>query len=438
MSDFFQQVYWPLVADYFLLTFGVLFCLGVRSVAIFHPLPIYLFFHAVVVSGRMTAIHFGQVELFTLSQTDYEKALLVADLCLFGMILGSILMALLFRQERGSRGWQAGVPKGAKLPLGSFQLCVVVFAPVGLYSVLVHIISFGDNSGARTATFNLVNAALLWPALLLVIYMAYRGIGVFTLSSLGALAVVYSLQGDQRFRVVVIVLLLVMVLALRAGRTGLRKSEMVVVAVVGLLYFPLDAIGAMFQRGSASAGALLSSIVQSNADALRYRSYDQMIFDHLAAAVYRVDQMGIRLDGLPYLLIATLPIPRALWPDKPTTAVGIEVISNLAFPLDEIGAVLTLPGDLYLNFGLWFVPVGGFLIGLVFAASFYVSGRSSIPVKLLYLGFAAVLIQVYRDGLVSIVVFLVVHLMPLTVFCILASVNSSRYDELDKAGASGE
>jgi oligosaccharide repeat unit polymerase len=68
--------------------------------------------------------------------------------------------------------------------------------------------------------------------------------------------------------------------------------------------------------------------------------------------------------GLPYAAAFAMPIPRALFPDKPP--VGTEIFSRAFFPelLDQGTSIPTsLVGEFYMNFGVAGVLLGGLLLG---------------------------------------------------------------------------
>jgi hypothetical protein len=75
--------------------------------------------------------------------------------------------------------------------------------------------------------------------------------------------------------------------------------------------------------------------------------------------------------GKPYLALVLMPIPRALFPDKPP--VGTEVFSQAFFGdlLDQGTSIPTsLVGEFYLNFGAVGVALGGMLLGAVLARAY--------------------------------------------------------------------
>ena len=96
-------------------------------------------------------------------------------------------------------------------------------------------------------------------------------------------------------------------------------------------------------------------------------------------------------------------------------------MSTPSRPLAELGGVTTLPGDLYLNFGLAGMILLMFVLAR-FSAQLYQAAYGRPYASVSRFGFllvASSLVQIYRDGLISIPVFLLVQLLPLMVVFLL-------------------
>jgi hypothetical protein len=84
--------------------------------------------------------------------------------------------------------------------------------------------------------------------------------------------------------------------------------------------------------------------------------------------------------------------------------------------MDDLGMVTTLAGDAYLNF--WYFGLVGvpFLLAWVLTRlhvrAYHLPYRSMM--RLGYLAVACVLIQIYRDGLIALPLFVIVQLFPLS------------------------
>jgi len=147
---------------------------------------------------------------------------------------------------------------------------------------------------------------------------------------------------------------------------------------------------------------------------------DQMILDQLASGLTLVDDYGSFHLGKTYLALLTLPVPRPLWEDKPGLADHLDVLSIEKRPMAQWGMVLTYLGEAYVNFGNAGVLLVPALLGYALSRFYFIAYRAPYRsvLRFAYLLTACSLIQVYRDGLVSLVVFTMVNMMPL-VFLIL-------------------
>jgi hypothetical protein len=100
-----------------------------------------------------------------------------------------------------------------------------------------------------------------------------------------------------------------------------------------------------------------------------------------------LEATGIRLDGVGHAAViirdtpklvpfqrgrtlALIPIafvPRLVWPDKPSITIGAWVIDNYRVVGETVDSSIgpTWVGELYLNFGVWAIPPGMFLLGIL-------------------------------------------------------------------------
>jgi len=171
--------------------------------------------------------------------------------------------------------------------------------------------------------------------------------------------------------------------------------------------------------------AVSESVTQAKGGA----AADHLFLDEFACALTLLDQQNKLYFGSIYLPLLTLPIPRAIWPDKPTLGAAIREMSTRSRPMAASGMTTTYLGESYANFGV----AGIFLVPPLlayFLARFrrwaYVRPYDSL-VRFSYVLLSVNLIQVYRDGLLSIVVFTFVNMMPLVLIVLAhAALSFSR------------
>ena len=157
----------------------------------------------------------------------------------------------------------------------------------------------------------------------------------------------------------------------------------------------------------------------------------------MAPSISMQDTNGRKFNGSTYLAIVTLPIPRAWWPSKPGLADHLQEISTSGRNYAVEGRIITYLAEAYLNFGY----VGFFLIpafmGYVFTAFclWATAGPLLRLSRYVYLVIFMALVQTFRDGLLSIFVFTVVHNMPMLFALILHCVPGFAAKSLDRPAA---
>lgn len=87
--------------------------------------------------------------------------------------------------------------------------------------------------------------------------------------------------------------------------------------------------------------------------------------DYLTTIVYRVPDYIDHQNTLWPTIISGF-IPRMLWPDKPTLALGRYMVSVVLGSASRTNAPVTNIGEFYLNFGVMGVPIGMFILGAVY------------------------------------------------------------------------
>jgi hypothetical protein len=225
---------------------------------------------------------------------------------------------------------------------------------------------------------------------------------------------VMAYQGFNRFRVIIPALLLSQVYLDRKNLRWPTRWMVVAILLLALVFIPLKSIGQMAQQGKS-----LSEIIESSINSLTSTTnggFSELGFlDQFASALTLSDEAGHFYYGTTYLSILTLPIPRPLWPDKPALNFYLPEISTPARPMAQLGMIVTLVGESYINFGYLGVIVVPFLLAYWLARFYFYAYRQGYfsVTHFLYLLTASSLIQVYRDGLTSLVLFTLVQYMPL-------------------------
>lgn len=137
------------------------------------------------------------------------------------------------------------------------------------------------------------------------------------------------------------------------------------------------------------------------------------------------DHTHISLYGRPFYIW----IPRALWPDKPIFDFPAAYIQSRIKSIQFIGLVVTIPGESYLAFGVPGVVVLMALFGgsLSFVCTYFSRYPAASVESIFRIELCACLIQIYRDGIVSLPLFLMSYFAPcLAMLLLTALVNRRR------------
>jgi hypothetical protein len=182
----------------------------------------------------------------------------------------------------------------------------------------------------------------------------------------------------------------------------------------------MKTIGRMTQEG-ASISEITRSSSEIIGDVMAGQNGDQTILDQLACTLTLIDRAGKLYYGSTYMALVTSPIPRQLWPDKPGLAEHMKEFSTPSRPMAELGMIMTFIGEFYLNFGYAGIVVMSYLTAYWLARIYFRAYRSNYfsALRFVYLMIACNFIQVYRDGMMSLFIFTVVNMMPLTVIVVL-------------------
>ena len=330
-----------------------------------HPSVIYLAFHVLVLSTRAWAILSGAPGFLNATEDEISRALNVADLALVALTLGWL------SSRRDNPGPKHDRQDRVWLPFSDKKLWIVsgIAFPVGVFSFLTHAQIPGSDAPRSDVTTAYQTLAVTWPGLILIVLVYRYGFRwYFSIPLVGYLGLI-SVQGFGRYRLILPAILLLQIWLDRHGRKWPPMWMLGFLAALTMVFFPLKAVGDLVQEGG-TWSAVTAEVKASTSETLSGRASDQVILDDLAITLALSDEHGALFWGRPYLALITLPIPRPLWPDKPGLADHITELSNGSRPLDKIGGVTTLPGDVYVNFGYLGVAIGMFVIGRVSGSAF--------------------------------------------------------------------
>ena len=410
-----QAMLWLIVLGIFLAS---------RQATVFHPLAIYLGFHALVFVLRPMLVqwlHFNHEWIYMGIEPSDELQIRVLIITSVGLLVYAG-MALGFGWTRTEFKTLVPAPFTSEQRL-AFWWTAAILSPVLLYSMYESHTNFAmENRGGTFITTGaggytieaqymagpLICAMLAltrfrWYAIALLVpyvgYRAYSGMSRWTFVLLiVALGLIYAWH--KRLKWVPWWLLLCMI-ALFPMFKALGDNRLLV---------------KNFINGEQTQVA--DDINPGASDLDRFRSkYDGPDFanyDFLTFVVAKVpDRTGTYTYGSQYLQLFTEPIPRKLWPGKPTGApIGFFNLNNYG---NFTGRTPSLIGDGWMSGGwIGLVVTLGIVGGILGAAHrWFWKHSEDNAVALFYLVGLAMLPQWFRDGGISIAKFFFWNLSPL-------------------------
>ncbi len=419
------------------LVVGMVILVMFRRMSFWHPLTAYLLFHLYSFSLRAFSIwdgaplmYTGQANAEVITIGEINRAMLWADFALAVFAFASLLAHLRFDAKAVQPVVRRVMNPNIARTIGI--LCL----PVGAY-FLYGIKSATLDLSANSASAGYVQAMAMWPMGVLGLLVFVFGFRWYLVGLIVFFLGVVALQGYHRF-MLILPLLFFAAYYLQTIRRRWPTFSIIIGAILIALVFPrLKYIGQAVQYGDTQEA--LAQLGQS----FTFSSKDKEIatseefLDQYAGTLTLADYNDRKFWGSTYLAIITLPIPRAWWPNKPGLADHLQEISTSGRRYDAEGRITTYLGESYLNFGyagLFFVPL---LMGYVLTAYFLqsASGPMQRLSRYVYLVIFMALVQTFRDGLLSIFVFTIVHNMPMLFAVIGHMIPGFAVKSLDRPAA---
>lgn len=397
-----------------------------------HPATPYLIFHAWFVTGRALAILNGAPTLFSwpggdpISGNEISRAVLLADAALITMTCAWILAA----HRSGRHGESQSHFESMPLRRDIIQFVAALVIPIGAIALLLWS-KIPGLDGPEFATHgsdsNWAVVAQSWMGLGLLALIYLNSFKLALTVPLAAYIAIVAYQGNFRFRFFIPLLLLLQISVDRQNKRWPSLKACAAMVACAILFFPLKGIGQGLQSGAEPA-VIWQSAERQITDVFRATHPEETILDQFASGLTLADQHGKLFLGRTYSGILTVAVPRYWWPEKPGLADFEKEISTAGRPIGADGMVVTMLGEFYVNF--WYPGVillsfaVAYVLGWAFDAA-YRRGYCTLA-RFTYLLVACNLIQVFRDGLVSLFVFVVINMMPLTAIVILHFFYPSR------------
>lgn len=420
------------------LVVAAVICLMFRRLAFWHPLTAYLFFHlysftyraAKLASGSVAPLYTGIPNAEVVTAEELSRALLWADV---GLVV--FTLAAWFAHLRVEATVERPTVRRVLNP-NIAKFLGVACLPVGFYVFYALKGGFVELE-AGAATTGYLQTVALWPIGVIGLLIFAFGFRWYLVVLGGFFLGGVALQGYHRF-MLVLPLLFFAGYYLQSTRRRWPTWPIVVAAlVIGLIFPRLKYIGQAVQYGDTQEA--LAQLTESFSFSSRDKDLNsgEDFLDQYAGALSLADTNDRKFWGSTYLAIITLPIPRAWWPNKPGLADHLQEISTSGRNYAQEGRIITYLAESYLNFGY----AGFFLIpafmGYVLTA--YCLHATLGPMlrlsRYVYLVVFMALVQTFRDGLLSIFVFTLVHNMPMLFALVLHHVPGFARKSLDRPAA---
>lgn len=404
-----------LAVDIILLLAAGVFC--VRTSAFWHPLTIYLFFHAYSFTWRVIQLILGAVPMYgnslnleAISPEEFERAIILADVALLCFTIGTAFAQSQFR-------WKAQFPRIRREAKPNIVFIVSAFClPAGL--LVLTLVKTGVEFNDVLASSNYVALMSLWPMSCFLALVLVKGFRLIFIIPICAYLAIVGLQGYHRFMMVLPMLCLAAIYLQQKGKRWPTYTMLFLGLLVVAIFPKLKHIGRAVTEGDYSEAVRLTASAFYSTDGRNLESEkvftSEEFLDQYAGALTLIDYNQKVYAGSTYLAIVTLPIPRQLWPNKPGLADYMYDISTSGRPFSTEGRIMTYIGESYLNFrylGVFLIP-----LALGFGLSYWCLVATTGPWlrlnRYIYVMAFMAFIQLFRDGLLSLPLFSVIHNLP--------------------------
>jgi hypothetical protein len=379
----------------------------------------------------MYAVTAGAPTLFTgwpgaipVSEEEIASAGALADVALVSMTVALIICSRKDRRNtvRSSAASHAFV---AVLSEKMIQVVSAVAFPIGIVALL----AFGNIPNIRQRNIDLgawntsswTMVTQFWPGLVLLALIYFYGFRRNLMVPMYIFLALMSIQGYNRFRVLLPIIFLLITWQTRKGLKWPKKWMVISFVCLAILSFSMKQLGWMVQEGQPLSDAFdvaseqLVTVLSGSSD-------DQKLLDMFASVRWLVDESGRHFYGTMYYPLLAAPVPRQLWPEKPSLNWYWTEIDSPARPMYQAGMVANILGEAYANFGFIGVAVVPFVVGYWLGRFYFTAMRESYYsiYRFMYVTVACCVVQVFRDGLFSAVIFPLVNMMPLVAIAVFS------------------
>lgn len=411
--------------DLLLVLIFFMYLISKKEISFLNPCFLFLVFHFFFVSIRAYQILILDTDIIAnLWYDDYvtvdeiSTALIVADFTLLGFFLGFNLLInkFIIKGEKLSKQY-LNYKEKSPIKIKSY-LTVMTF--LGVFGTLSFAVLPGQAGNLEDAESNMFITFLTNLGVISALLLIYeRGFKKIYLIYLFVILAIFSLQGYHRYRVI-LPLLFLMGYYLKMNNLKIPPVKYLFIGFIVFVFsFPLKQIGRSFQKNDQID--LVEIGEESFNDIVGGESGDMSFLEQSAAMIGSMDKKQMVFYGNTYTPILFFWVPRTFWSEKPSLNQWQHDISSGGRNYAQMGQISLFSGESYANFryfGAFFIP---FIIGRFYSKNYYLYRNINIKHKgfLFLLLLNMILFQVWRDGLISLIIFPIVNYLPIVLLIIL-------------------
>ena len=353
------------------------------------------------------------------TSNEITKGLLIADLALVAFAIASFIAYQVYIKNVKKSAAKTEINKTI------INLVCLICLPVGIVVLIQAKVSMMNSDFFGKSNYFQVLA--LWPiSCLYVLVFTYGWRWWITLLVTAYLSIV-ALQGYHRTMLILPIIFFIIIYLIKNRKRWIGLGTILPLLFLFIVFGRLKYIGRAFQQGD--YGEMWYQFAQSlqSAKSDDDESSEQFL-DQYAGFIGMTDTAEKVGYGTNYLAILVLPVPREIWPNKPGQADHIAEVSTPRRRYDIEGRIITYIGEAYYNFRYMGVVLisaffGYFLTSWCFRS---VIGPFRCFEVITYTIFFTTLIQFYRDGVSSIIIFGIAHQIPFITILILHKIIGSK------------
>ena len=400
----------------------LLICSSILSrfgkISIYHPATTYLAFHLFSFTFRLIFLNNGSA-LFLGGQSDYfteienheiVRAAILAD-------IGFISMTVAWCWEAHRKVEMRTLNNVILLDENILKTVLLFTIPIGIWGIFAQLyipgVGKAQSDFGEWGSSSYIQNTQNWLVLSLLIIIFKYGFRKPFLIIIGFCLFILAFQGQHRYRILIPCIFLLFLHLHRQKKQWLSWRFVLLLLGGVVIFLPMKYVGKLIQQG-ATTDDLIEFASEYRESLGIGANADFSFLDMYASILTLVDQSGGYFYGSTYLTLLLAPIPRQFWIEKPSLMQWMLDISTPARNLKELGAIATLYGESYANFGYLGIVIIPFLFAK-YSTRWYYKVINTAPQSanlFAYLYFSAILIQIYRDGLNAIFTFLSVYNMP--------------------------